>query len=366
MQYRNYRNSYKNIDLVKAQTDSTFQQVDMDLDYINRLKSNSNIYKRLSLSEYNVLIKPQIAKEKESIDEFLNNMKVKYQTKSIDLLKWSSEERIEYKYLKKNYINKQNRARRQVMKSITEERTNKGLRELRVDSQGAVISNEHVEADIPNDSVGTIRNNPLDSFIDEIELIETHDNVSDDQEENAQFIRRSLNDKRLQKILSWCNEYRTRIVGNSQCQLCVNDPTIKPSNVPTFKGDQQHKQHLFQGLICKKWGIHNSSHAGQHTESKQFIRGHPAIQDQDGSLSCPLVDECKSKTNKWVGTNAEKNFHNHVLRKHVPAVEEINLTKEEGYSFMKDYFMNYYNMIFTQQEFDDLSQKRIKKLRTSS
>lgn len=33
---------------------------------------------------------------------------------------------------------------------------------------------------------------------------------------------------------------------------------------------------------------------------------------------------------------------------------------------MKDYFMNYYNMIFTQQEFDDLSQKRIKKLRTSS
>ena len=108
VQYTSYASTYKDLDVVKLMIENTYSELNGSNDFVTGNRSLTTFKEhRLTTQEFNSLILPKLAKEKEAIETFTTLLKQKYSINSIEVWDvYSEEERAQCISLRKALLNK--------------------------------------------------------------------------------------------------------------------------------------------------------------------------------------------------------------------------------------------------------------------
>lgn len=135
VQYTEYGSTFSTLDIVKLIQDSKLEDMNGANKFIEGVRCTQHLSRKMTKEEYEQEIAPFIEHENKDLEAVVASMKESYGT--------------EYKMAYRRYKNAQDRYRRKGLKKLSEERQKKALEEMKVDENGAVIT-DAIEEDKQN------------------------------------------------------------------------------------------------------------------------------------------------------------------------------------------------------------------------
>ncbi|KAG1104928.1 hypothetical protein G6F42_017016 [Rhizopus arrhizus] len=231
-----------------------------------------------------------------------------------------------YKTAYRKYKNAQDRYRRKGLKKLSEERQKQALEEMKVDENGAVVT---------------------DDIEEEFSIVMIEEHILADNGASITTTR-TMDDSRITRIQQLATMNATNLVGLHDCQLCKEDDTVKEKRKPIY-GHKAHLMHLLQGLIAPDWAGNTSNKSGQHTEAAKYIRANAS--KNEGSKSVCTV--CGSS---FKGKNHVESSRRHLNNHANQAVTDC--TVEEAKEVIVKHFWENFQVEWDPSELDCMLQER--------
>lgn len=143
VQYTKYGSTFSTLDIVKMIQYSKFEDMKEANKFMEGVRCPQQLFKRMTKQEYEKEVAPFIEQEKKDLEAVVASMKESYGTKyKTSIESWSVLDTKKYKMACRRYKNARDRYRRKGLKKLPEERQKKALKEMKVDENEAVVTDD--------------------------------------------------------------------------------------------------------------------------------------------------------------------------------------------------------------------------------